>query len=93
MARHWEMAVLPWGLLDAGILTGKFMGAVKDATRIDPEKVNLSDRALRVLQEVQKVAHEVGCSMSQVAINWIRQQGPKAQMIPSWGAQQETVKG
>jgi aryl-alcohol dehydrogenase-like predicted oxidoreductase len=86
MAKHWDMAVMPWGLLNAGILTGKFMGTVKDATRIDPEEVNLSDHALRVVKEVGKVAQEAGHSMSQVAINWVRQQSSKAQMIPILGA-------
>jgi aryl-alcohol dehydrogenase-like predicted oxidoreductase len=86
MAKHWDMAVMPWGLLNAGILTGKFMSTVKDATRIDPEEVNLSDHALRVVKEVGKVAQEAGHSMSQVAINWVRQQSSKAQMIPILGA-------
>ena len=86
MARHWELAVLPWGLLQGGILTGKFTGAVREATRLDPEKLDLSERALGVVQEVEKVAREAGRSMSQVAINWVRQQGHRAQMIPILGA-------
>ena len=81
MARHWELAVLPWGLLQGGILTGKFTGAVREATRLDPEKLDLSERALGVVQEVEKVAREAGRS-----INWVRQQGHRAQMIPILGA-------
>jgi aryl-alcohol dehydrogenase-like predicted oxidoreductase len=85
MAHHWDMAVLPWGLLEAGILTGKFLNKVTDATRLNPEQVKLSERSTGVVQEVQKVAAETGRSMAQVAINWVRQQ-PAAQMIPILGA-------
>jgi aryl-alcohol dehydrogenase-like predicted oxidoreductase len=86
MARHWKMAVMPWGLLNGGILSGKFMGAVKEDTRINPEKVKISGQALVIVQEVQKIAGEVDHPMSQVAINWVRQQKAKAQMIPILGA-------
>ena len=85
MAKHWEMAVLPWGLLEEGLLTGKFMKKVKEPTRVNQEKLKLSENTLKILNEVQRVAEEVGKPMSQVAINWVRQQ-PKAQMIPILGA-------
>jgi aryl-alcohol dehydrogenase-like predicted oxidoreductase len=85
MARHWDMAVLPWGLLEAGILTGKFLNKVSDATRLNPEQVKLGEKSTNVVLEVQKIAAEAGRSMAQVAINWVRQQ-PTAQMIPILGA-------
>ena len=86
MAKHWDMAVLPWGLLEAGILTGKFLQQVSDPTRINPEKLDLSEKAQSVVREVQKIAEEVNRPMSQVAINWVRQQQNKAQIIPILGA-------
>jgi aryl-alcohol dehydrogenase-like predicted oxidoreductase len=86
MARHWDMAVLPWGLLEAGILTGKFLGQTSDPTRLDPEKLDLSERAHNVVSEVQRISEETGRPMSQVAINWVRQQQDKAQIIPILGA-------
>lgn len=85
MARHWDMAVLPWGLLEAGILTGKFLKKTKDKTRINQAKLKLGEKSVKVVLEVQKVAEETGKPMSQVAINWVMQQ-PKAQMIPILGA-------
>jgi aryl-alcohol dehydrogenase-like predicted oxidoreductase len=88
MAKHWDMAVLPWGLLEAGILTGKFLNKVDDPTRLDQEKLKLGEKSLKVVNEVQRIAEEVGKPMSQVAINWVRQQ-PKAQMIPILGARSE----
>ena len=86
MARHWDMAVMPWGLLNAGILTGKFLKEVSDPTRINPEKLDLSQKAMSVILEVQKISEELGRPMSQVAINWVRQQQNKAQIIPILGA-------
>ncbi len=85
MARHWDIAVMPWGLLEAGILTGKFLKPGSDPTRLNPDELKLSERSTNIVLEVQKIAEETGRSMAQVAINWVRQQ-PKAQMIPILGA-------
>jgi len=85
MAAHWDMAVLPWGLLEAGILTGKFMKTVNSPTRVNPKKLKLSEKSIAVVKEVEKVSEEVGKPMAQVAINWTRQ-NPTAQMIPILGA-------
>jgi aryl-alcohol dehydrogenase-like predicted oxidoreductase len=85
MAAHWDMAVLPWGLLEAGILTGKFLRNVKSSTRLDPKKLGLGEKSLTVVMEVQKISQETTRPMSQVAINWARQ-SPKVQMIPILGA-------
>lgn len=85
MARHWEMTVLPWGVLEAGILTGKFLNKPAEATRINPDNVKLSEKSTNVVLEVQKIAQESGRSMAQVAINWVRQQS-LAPMIPILGA-------
>jgi aryl-alcohol dehydrogenase-like predicted oxidoreductase len=88
MAKHWDMAVLPWGLLEAGILTGKFLNKVEDSTRINQEELKLGEKSQKVVNEVKRISEEVGKPMSQVAINWVRQQ-PKAQMIPILGARSE----
>ncbi len=85
-ARHWDMAVLPWGLLSAGLLTGKFLEQVREPTRRDPQRIQLSEAKMKALLEIKAVAEEAGRSMSQVAINWVRQQQHKAQMIPILGA-------
>lgn len=83
-ARQQEMAVLPWGILNAGVLTGKFLNQVNEATRVNPDDVKLSDERLAVVQEVVKIADEVGRTPSQVATNWVRQ-SPRGQMIPILG--------
>lgn len=86
MARHWDMAFLAWGLLEDGLLTGKFMGQVSEPTRIDPSDLHPSERSQRIVAEAKAVAGEAGRPMSQVAINWVRQQRAKGQVIPIIGA-------
>ena len=85
MASHWDMTVLPWGLLEAGVLTGKFQKTVKASTRVNPKELKLSTKTLGVIKELEQISKTVGRSMSQVAVNWIRQ-NPTAQMIPILGA-------
>ncbi|MCB9455561.1 MAG: aldo/keto reductase [Anaerolineaceae bacterium] len=89
MAKHWDMAVMPWGLLEAGILTGKFLQEGNEATRIDREKLKLSEKSLAVVKTVVAIGEEVGRPASQVAVNWVRQQQNKAQIIPILGARTE----
>jgi aryl-alcohol dehydrogenase-like predicted oxidoreductase len=86
MAKHWEMAVLPWGLLSSGVLTGKFLNDVNKPTRVDQENLDLSDKAMNTIMTVQQISEETGRSMAQVAINWVRQQQERALMIPILGA-------
>jgi len=86
MAKHWDMTVIPWGILEAGILTGKFLSAVDEPTRIDPKKLKLRKRSVNIVQEVKKISDETGRSMAQVSINWIRQGQNKAAMVPILGA-------
>ncbi len=85
MAKHWDMTVLPWGLLEAGILTGKFLKSVNTSTRLNPKKLKLSEKNIKVVKEVENISKQAGRPMSQVAINWVRQ-NPNAQMIPILGA-------
>jgi len=82
------MTVLAWGVLEAGLLTGKFLKNVNDPTRIDQKKLKVSEKNQAVVKEVEKIAQEVGRPMSQVAINWVRQ-NPNARMIPILGARSE----
>ncbi len=89
MAKHWDMAVMPWGLLEGGLLSGKFLNKVTEPTRINPAEAQMSPRQEAIVKVVQAIAQETGHSMAQVAINWVRQQ-QRAQMIPIVGAR--TVK-
>ena len=74
--------------MEAGILTGKFLKNVSDPTRINQKELELSEKSLAVVKEVEKIAKETGKSMSQVAINWGRQNA-RAHVIPILGARSE----
>lgn len=86
MAKHWRMAVMPWGILESGILTGKFMQKSKEPSRLNPEELELNDQHQKIVEAVHAIANETGRSMTQVATNWVRQQQEKALMIPILGA-------
>ena len=85
MARALDIGVTPFQVLAEGILTGKY--SQKDALekgRIAGSDKIKSERALAIAEEVVKVAKEIGCSPSQVALSWVRQQ--PGVMIPILGA-------
>ena len=84
MARAFDMAILPWGLLEAGELTGKYNRPTDEPKRNQQP----SERNLALADEVMKLAQEIGRTPSQVAINWVRQQ--PGLVIPILGARRET---
>jgi aryl-alcohol dehydrogenase-like predicted oxidoreductase len=84
MAKELELAVTPWGILGAGILTGKYSRSSGEPKR-HGEKVKLRERTQQIIEAVEEVAQEAGRSPAQVAANWVRQQR-QAQMIPILGA-------
>jgi aryl-alcohol dehydrogenase-like predicted oxidoreductase len=78
MARALDLAVTPWGVLGAGILTGKYAGgkAPEDTRRTGWTANRLTDRNHTIAAEVQKIAAEIGRTPSQIAIAWVRQKAP-----------------
>ncbi len=85
LARHWDMAVMPFSLIGGGVLTGKYTENTSEPTRFNREAMKVQERTQNIIEEVRKVAEETGRSRAQVAINWVRQQR-SAQMIPILGA-------
>ncbi|MDP2954946.1 MAG: aldo/keto reductase, partial [Longimicrobiales bacterium] len=74
MARHLDLGVTPWSILGAGVLSGKYTrGAVPDAGRAKGGAATV-ERNLAIARVVDGVADEIGCTSSQVAIAWVRQQ-------------------
>ncbi|HEX7149000.1 MAG TPA: aldo/keto reductase, partial [Actinomycetota bacterium] len=100
LAAALDLAVTPWGVLESGELTGKYLttaqpgggAALEPAagqgqpTRSRPEHV--SPRVNQLAGEVVAVAAELGRPPAQVAISWVRQQEPVwgAPVIPVVGA-------
>ena len=88
MARSLGLAVTPWSILGAGVLTGKYRTRDDGTSRGDVKgraaRWDKRERDLRMADEVVAVAEEIGCPPSQVAINWVRQQ--QGNIIPLIGA-------
>lgn len=79
MAREHGLGILPWGMLESGVLTGKYSQPSDEPRR----ESNVGERELKAGQAVAKVAEEAGCSPAQAAINWVRQKPGK--VIPILG--------
>lgn len=83
MARALDLAALPWSVLGAGVLTGKYNrddeveGRAKKGAATDP-------RNLEIAAKVIEVAEEIDCTPSQVALSWAGQQ--PGVVIPLIGA-------
>ena len=78
-----NIGLLPWSPLGGGWLTGKYSAYERPAgaTRLgdDPQRgveaydLRNNDHTWRVVEAVRTVAAERGVTMSQVALNWVRQ--------------------
>jgi len=94
MARAFDMAVTPWAVLGGGVLSGKYnknkqKESASKTSRLNLQKSKrLNDRNFAIADKVQEVAQEIGCTASQVAINWARRQ--KGLIIPILGARTES---
>jgi aryl-alcohol dehydrogenase-like predicted oxidoreductase len=87
MARKLDIAVTPWAVLAGGILSGKYNRNKDEQGRAQMNK-SVKDNELMIAEQVIKISDEIGCSTSQVAINWVRQQ--PGIIIPIVGAKTET---
>src|SRR5689334_2556421 len=80
MAAAFGLAVTPWGVLEAGLLTGK-----PAHERRWPDE-HVSARGQAVADEVVSVAGELGCAPAQVAIAWLRARPEPPALVPIVGA-------
>jgi aryl-alcohol dehydrogenase-like predicted oxidoreductase len=84
MARDLQLAVTPWGLLEEGVLTGKYRRESDEPRR----NRSAGKRVMALGDAVTGLAEEIGRSPAQVSINWVRQQ--PGTIIPIIGARTET---
>ncbi|MCL7937860.1 MAG: aldo/keto reductase [marine benthic group bacterium] len=84
MARALDLAVTPWSVLGAGVLTGKYSRGSQPEEGRAKEGAARRERNLEIAEAVVSVAEEIGCAPSQVAISWVRQQ--EGVVIPLVGA-------
>ena len=85
MSQALDIGVRTWGPLSSGKLTGKHSGdKPADSKRMRQPAISTKESA--IIAEVVQIAEEMGQQPAQVAINWVRQQQQRAQIIPILGA-------
>ncbi|TNE64692.1 MAG: aldo/keto reductase [Bacteroidetes bacterium] len=84
MARHFNMAVTPWGALGGGALTGKYLKG--ESGRVVPESKRRSDRANAIAAAVVKEADALGVNPGHLALHWTWRRDPQLTVIPIVGA-------
>jgi aryl-alcohol dehydrogenase-like predicted oxidoreductase len=83
MARTLDLGVTPWSVLGAGVLTGKYTRGDDGEGRAENGAAT-RERNLAIARAVDAVADDLGCTSSQVALSWVRQQ--PGVVIPLVGA-------
>src|SRR5690606_31288870 len=84
MARALDLGVTAWSVLGAGMLTGKYNRENPPEEGRIAARAASKERGLTIAEAVIEVAEEIGCTPSQVAIAWVRQQ--PGVLIPLLGA-------
>src|SRR5882762_6790969 len=79
MAKALNLGVLAWSPLASGVLSGKYHGEGKaDGGRMSNEGMKEflpeEQRTARIISAVKSVSEQVGRSMAQVALAWLRHQ-------------------
>ncbi|MDX1576896.1 MAG: aldo/keto reductase [Gemmatimonadota bacterium] len=84
MARALDLAVTPWSVLGAGVLTGKYNREEKPEEGRAKDGAATVERNLSIAEVVVSIAEDLGCSPSRVAIAWVLRQ--RGVIIPLVGA-------
>ena len=84
MARSLELAFTPWGTLEGGALTGKYLADGDEPRRHG----GAGERVNAIAREVIAVAEDVDATPPQVALAWVRSQ--PWLMVPIVGARTES---
>src|SRR5271170_6195603 len=74
MAQEMGLGVTPWGPLKSGALSGKYTranGGEMKADRGDHVTGSLTDQAYDLLDELQKIAKELGSTVAAVSLAWV----------------------
>jgi aryl-alcohol dehydrogenase-like predicted oxidoreductase len=80
MAAELGLPVLCWGVLNGGVLTGKYLSDNGDPRRY----AAAGPRSQNIARVVTEIAREAGCTPAQAALAWLR--GRDANLIPIVGA-------
>ncbi|MDH4246456.1 MAG: aldo/keto reductase [Deltaproteobacteria bacterium] len=89
MAQALGLAITPWGVLGQSVLSGKYHTAADPknppgSLRVKGTAARITERNLGIARVGAEVAKEIGATLPQVAIAWLRTRSP--QIIPILGA-------
>jgi len=84
MAAALGLAVTAWGILDGGVLTGKYAGAGPEPRRYGAHQPG--ERKLKVAAEVAAVAAELDATPAQVCVAWLLSRRSRVNLVPILGA-------
>src|SRR6266571_557583 len=84
MASQLGLAVTAWGVLNGGVLTGKYGRANEEPRRYGDETP--SERSARSAAVIAEVARETEATPAQVSIAWALSRRPEVNLIPNLGA-------
>jgi aryl-alcohol dehydrogenase-like predicted oxidoreductase len=87
MARSLDLAVTPWSVLGAGVLTGKYNGDNPPEDGRAAGGAATVERNLEIAEIVIDIAEEIGATPSQVALRWAMQR--PGLILPLVGARTE----
>jgi aryl-alcohol dehydrogenase-like predicted oxidoreductase len=82
MARELDLGITAWSPLASGVLSGKYLDGNSGRMAALP----MSERQRTIAQAVVAVAQQAGCTPSQAALAFIRQQDRYGAIIPILGA-------
>ena len=88
MASQLGLAVTVWGVLNGGVLTGKYGGASEEPRRYGDESPG--ERSARAAAAIKEVADEIEATPAQASLAWALSRRPEVNLIPILGAR--TVK-
>ena len=83
VAEKYNIALMPWSPLAGGFLTGKYKrnDVYPNGTRLADKKWNewsehffLTEKTFDVVELVEAMAHEKGCTMTQLSLAWLLHQ-------------------
>jgi aryl-alcohol dehydrogenase-like predicted oxidoreductase len=80
MANHFDLAVITWGMLNGGTLTGKYNRSSEGPKR----ESDASEREKQAAARIMEIASRVGCSPAQLALSWVQAQ--EVNVVPILGA-------
>ena len=83
MANELGLTFTPWGMLEGGALTGKYLEDTEEPRRYESG----GPKTNALAREVIAVAEEIGATPAQVAITWVRSQ--PWHLVPIVGARSE----